>query len=76
MDHDPKKHGVTVLYSGLGLGQPLVLRGLCSSKRADRIHNSGKLPRTDRNMLRRLLYYVRRDGSVSRDLISTQKVLF
>ena len=49
--HDPKKHGVTMLYSSLGSGHPLVQRRLCSSKRADSIHNSRKLPRTDMNML-------------------------
>ena len=66
MAHDPKKHGMTVLYSSLGSGHPLVQRCLCSSKRADNIHNSSKLPRADMNMLRRLLCYVGRAGRVSR----------
>ena len=66
MAHDPKKHGVTMLYSSLGSGHPLVQRCLCSSKCADSIHNSSKLPRTDMNMLQRLLCCVGRVGSVSR----------
>ena len=66
MAHDPKKHGVTVLYSSLGSGNPLVQRRLCGSKRADNIHNISKLPRTDMNTLRRVLCCVGRAGSVSR----------
>ena len=57
---------MTVLYSSLGSGHPLAQRCLCISKRADSIHNNSKLPRTDMNMLRRLLCYVGRAGSVSR----------
>ena len=64
--HDPKKHGVTVLYSGLSSGQPLVQRRLCSNKCVDSIHNNSKLPRTDMNMLQRQLCCVGRAGSVSR----------
>ena len=62
--HDPKKHGVIVLYSSLDSGHPLVQRRLCGSKRTDSIHNSSKLPITDMNMLRRLMCCVGRAGSV------------
>ena len=64
--HDTKKHDVTVLYSDLGSGQPLVHQRLCGSKHADSIYNNNKLHRTDMNMLQRLLYCVGRAGSVSR----------
>ena len=66
MARDPKKHGMIVLYSGLGSGQPLVQRRLCSSKRENSINNSSKLPRTDMNMLWRLLCCIGRDGNVSK----------
>ena len=66
MTHDLKKHGVTICYSSLGSGHSLVQQRLCSSKCSDSIHNNSKLPRTDMNMLWRLLCCVGKDDSVGR----------